>query len=125
MYFTPSIDSHNQISGTSKVISEHSIVTDLFLHIPKEIATTIYILKRQALPATSQLIMDAIYVNKELVPSGRKSRMLRLVVQFTLKPMFVMVVSMSVAEVGDFEDKRHFNAHTPRSTITPRKHAAC
>jgi hypothetical protein len=52
-YFTCLIDYGNELSGSAKEISDDSFVAHLFANIPKEIATTISIFKRQASPPTS------------------------------------------------------------------------
>ena len=64
-YFTRLIDYRKQLSGSAEEISEDSLVTHLFSHIPKEFATTINIFERQAPPRTAQHMMDAIRLDEE------------------------------------------------------------
>jgi len=63
--FTRLIDYRDQLSCAAEEISEDIFVTHLFTHIPKEFATTINIFERQALPPTSEHMMDPIRLNEE------------------------------------------------------------
>jgi hypothetical protein len=60
IYFTHQIDYCTHLNGSAEEISEDSIVTHQFTHTLKEFATTINIFERQAVPPTSQHLMDAI-----------------------------------------------------------------